>query len=321
MSRHSKPQTKLSIAAQFPSHYFLENIAIRQDNSMLITVVQPKELHYVPPPSPGADIEPILLHRFNELTTGIVELDPDVFVVLSNNGYTTHENYMHRLDLRGWSPGDPVKLETIFTFPKTTLALNGCCALSSNTVVAADTFAGQIWRVDFAADGRPQAEVWLKHDSMAHIKDTLPPPPQPGINGLRYFAKEGHVYYTTTGQKLFMRVRVDPHSFEPAGEPELLASGGMYDDFCIDDERDVAYLTVHRENRIDQAPLKPTGEPPLAIAGEPLDELLLGPSSAAWSRAPGEVGRVIYVTTDGGHTAPPPDGMVRNSKVLRMEIL
>ena len=83
----------------------------------------------------------------------------------------------------------------------------------------------------------------------------------------------------------------------------------------------VAYLTVHRENRIDRVPLRPSDELPRAIAGEPLDELLLGPSSAAWGRAPGEYGRVAYVTTDGGQTAPPPDGIVRNAKVLRMEIL
>jgi len=314
-------QPRLSIAAQFPAHYFLENIAVRQDNSMLITVVQPKELYYLAPPSPGADVEPVLLHTFDELTTGIAELEPDVFVVFTTNAYTTHENYMHRLDLRGWTPGAPVKLELIFTFPKATLALNGCCALSPKAVLAADSLAGQIWRVDFALDGTAQAKVWLKHASMAHIEDTLPPPPQPGINGVRYSAKEGQVYYTTTGQKLFTRVRVDPNTFEPAGDPELVASGGMYDDFCIDDERGVAYLTVHRENRIDRVPLKPTGEPPRPIAGEPLDEVLLGPSSAAWSRAPGESGRVVYVTTDGGHTAPPPDGIVRNAKVLRMEFV
>jgi hypothetical protein len=95
----------------------------------------------------------------------------------------------------------------------------------------------------------------------------------------------------------------------------------MYDDFCIDDERGVAYLTVHRENRIDRVPLKPAGESPRPIAGEPLNEVLLGPSSAAWSRAPAESGRVVYVTTDGGHTAPPPDGIVKNAKVLRMEFV
>jgi len=60
----------------------------------------------------------------------------------------------------------------------------------------------------------------------------------------------------------------------------------MYDDFCIDEARRAAYVTVHRENRIDHISLPP-GEPAMRpLAGLPFDELLLGPSSAAWSRAP-----------------------------------
>lgn len=117
-----------------------------------------------------------------------------------------------------------------------------------------------------------------------------------------------------------MRVAVDPVTGEPANRPERVAGGGMYDDFCIDEARGLAYLTVHRENRIDSVLLEPGGPPPRAIAGDPLDEILLGPSSAAWSRAPGDAGRVAFVTTDGGHTAPPADDRVRSAKVLRMEL-
>ena len=72
---------------------------------------------------------------------------------------------------------------------------------------------------------------------------------------------------------------------------------------------------------LDCVSLTPDGPPPRAIAGEPPDPLVVGPSSVAWSRAPGEAGRTIFVTTDGGHTAPPPDGRVRTAKVLRLELL
>jgi hypothetical protein len=238
MSTHL--QSRLTIAAQFPQHYFLENIAVRGDGSMLITVVQPKTLYYVPPPRSGVATEPLLLHSFDENVTGIAELEPDVFAVFTTNAYTTHENYMHRLDLRGWTPGERVNLELSLTFPKEALALNGCCALSNKTILIADSLAGQIWRVDIGPDGGSQATVWLKHESMKYVQVELPPPPQPGINGVRYSANGRWLYYTTTGQKLFMRVRVDPATFEPSGEPELVAHGGMYDDFCIDDERGVA---------------------------------------------------------------------------------
>jgi hypothetical protein len=100
----------------------------------------------------------------------------------------------------------------------------------------------------------------------------------------------------------------------------LGASGGMYDDFCIDDEKGVAYVTDHCGNKIDRVPLEPGGDAVRAIAGEPLDLLLLGPTSLAWGRMPGEYGRVAYVTTDGDNVAPPPDGKVRTAKLLRIDI-
>jgi len=55
------------------------------------------------------------------------------------------------------------------------------------------------------------------------------------------------------------------------------------------------------------------------LAGDPFDEILVGPSSAAWGRVPGDYGRVIYVTTDGGTTAPP-KGILRDSALLRVEL-
>jgi hypothetical protein len=116
-----------------------------------------------------------------------------------------------------------------------------------------------------------------------------------------------------------MRVRVDPQSNDPEGTPELVDSGTMADDFCIDEDAGVAYVTTHRENTIDRVPLKPNSGSRRSVAGQPFTELLLGPSSGAWSRVPGEYGRVAYFTTDGGQTAPPPDKIVRSAKILRVE--
>jgi hypothetical protein len=80
------------------------------------------------------------------------------------------------------------------------------------------------------------------------------------------------------------------------------------------------YVTTHRENTIDRVPLEPNSGSRRSVAGPPFTELLLGPSSGAWSRVPEEYGRVAYFTTDGGQTAPPPpDKIVRSAKVLRVE--
>jgi len=68
-------------------------------------------------------------------------------------------------------------------------------------------------------------------------------------------------------------------------------------------------------------PLQPGGSGTRQIvAGDPFDEQLAGPSSAAWGRRPGDCGRVAYVTSDGGLVAPPADGIVRRAKLLRAEL-
>ena len=55
------------------------------------------------------------------------------------------------------------------------------------------------------------------------------------------------------------------------------------------------------------------------IAGDPFDETLVGPSSVAWGRGPSDHGRVAYVTTDGGTTAPP-EGITRQAALLRIHL-
>jgi hypothetical protein len=90
------------------------------------------------------------------------------------------------------------------------------------------------------------------------------------------------------------------------------------DDFCLDEDAGFAYVTRHRANTVDRVPLAPrSGSEVRHIAGDPLDEVLVGPSSAAWRRGPEDRGRVAYVTTDGGTTAPP-DGIVRKAALLRL---
>jgi hypothetical protein len=118
-----------------------------------------------------------------------------------------------------------------------------------------------------------------------------------------------------------MRVPVDSGTHDPAGPPEIVAGGTMADDFCLDENAGVAYLTAHRQNTIDRVPLQPDdGGGRQVVAGEPFDEQIVGPSSAAWGRRPGNYGRVAYVTTDGGLIAPPTDDIVRPAKLLRVEL-
>ena len=321
MSKEAWPKAKLTTVAAFPPWLFLENIAVRSDNSVLITVVWQGELWFVPSSNVAIPSQPLKLFTFATHPTGIVETEPDVFYISTVKSYNTDEAFLERLDLRTWVPGTPVKPEQVFQFPKNVRNLNGCCLAAPNVILLADSFAGLIWRVDLPKHGgTPVARVWLQHESMGYHPGQLKPE-QPGINGIRYAAKLGHVYYTATAKKLFMRVQVNPETLDAVREPEHVSAGRMADDFCIDEDAGVAYVTTHRENTIDCVSLDPAkNSERFVVAGDPFTEELIGPSSGAWSRLPGEYGKVAFVTTDGGTASPPPDGVRRPAKLLRVEL-
>jgi hypothetical protein len=320
MSNNTQPKARLTTVASFPANYFLENLAVRADNSVLITVLNHRELWYVPPAAATGSAKPTLLHTFEQLPLSLTEVEPDVFYLCTSNVYTDHKSSLHRIDLRNWSVGDPIQPQKVLDFPNEAGALNGSCLIGPRTILVADSFAGLIWRVDLPKDsGTPVAQVWLRHESMGNYPGQMKPE-QPGVNGIRYAAKLGYLYYTATAKKVFMRVRVNAETLDAIGEPEHVSAGRMADDFCIDENAGVAYVTTHRENTIDCISLNPArNSDRFIVAGDPLNEELIGPSSAAWGRLPGEYDKVAFVTTDGGTASPLPDGVRRPAKLLRVE--
>ncbi|MEH2419537.1 MAG: hypothetical protein V7K48_00885 [Nostoc sp.] len=272
MPSETVPQAKLTTIACFPKHYFLENLAIRSNGSILVTAMNQKELWYIPPTTADVPINPILIHTFALPALSLVEVEPDIFYICTSDVYETHKSNLQRFDLRGWTPNSPLKPEILLEFPDPVRALNGSCLIAPTVMIIADSVAGLFWRVDLPTDGNElKASVWLKHDSMAFNPNSPLKPPQPGLNGVRYASRSHYLYYTTTAQKLFMRVRVDPDTHEPAAKPEHVADGRMFDDFCIDEDAGIAYVTTHRENTIDRVSLEPSENRGVrhSVAGRP----------------------------------------------------
>ncbi|BBX47327.1 hypothetical protein GCM10009641_15250 [Mycobacterium cookii] len=316
------PDVTVTPVAYFDEKYFLENLAVRRDGSVLVTAVLQKQLWCVPGPEPHADVAPVLVHTFEHMVSGILEIEPDVFIVCVTDAYASQRSHLARIDLTRWTPGEPVTPESIYAFDDLATGLNGSCLIGPGVMLVADSFGGLLWRIDVGPGGRTAtARVWLADDTMAMDPDSgVPWPPQPGVNGVRFGAQSGYVFYTSTAQQVFMRVAVDPTTLEPAGHPEFVAAIDNADDFCVDEDAGFAYVTRHRANTIDRVPLEPRhGSEVRHIAGDPFDQALVGPSSAAWRRRPGDTGRVAYVTTDGGTTAPP-DGVIRKAALLRLEL-
>jgi hypothetical protein len=324
-SSNEAPNVKLSTVATFPKNYFLENLAMRSDNSVLVSVLNHKELWYVPPSNDGQPVEPQLLFTFPQLAMGIVEVEPDVFYISASDIYTWKESCLYRLDLNGWRPGQTVHPESVLHFPQPVRGLNGSCVIAPGIILLADSWAGLIWHVDLhVADGKPKPRVWLEHDSMGYFAQLYSIPDGkyqlPGINGVQYSPKRGYLYYTASAKQLFMRVKVDPISFNSVGKVEVVGGGRLFDDFWIDQDAGFAYLTSHPQNTIDRFALEPTqnGGEILSVAGDPFNDELVGPTAGHWGRDRDEYGRVAFITTDGG-TASPPAGEVRPAKVMKAE--
>jgi hypothetical protein len=86
----------LSIVAIFPKGYFLENLAVRSDNSLLVTSLKTHELWYVPPARPGEQVEPKLLFTFDTSPTSMVEPEPDAKVARAFFQTVWRQGSLHR---------------------------------------------------------------------------------------------------------------------------------------------------------------------------------------------------------------------------------
>jgi N-ethylmaleimide reductase len=265
MSKTIDSDFTLETFALFPPSFFLENLAVRPDGSILVTALNQGELWCVPSTTGKLPVTPVLVDTLDSLPMGIVEVEPDVFYVC-----TVGEAALERYDMRGWTPGATVKRERVFTFPTSASGLNGTCLLGPNVLLIADSTAGLIWRVDLADGGRSaKATVWLRDNTMAAGWDlpqvVLTPKvtiPYPGVNGVRFAAKRNYLYYTGCAQQLFVRVAVDPDTLNAVGTPAVIESGILSaDDFCIDEAAGVGYIGTHVANTIRRVSLTPTESP------------------------------------------------------------
>ena len=102
---------------RIPSDYFLENLVVRPDNSIILTVLNENELWYVPAQDADGSVTPIHAQTFEQNATGILEVDPDVLLEISCHFYGEASLRVHG-DLRSWSVGLPVHLERFYQFPE-----------------------------------------------------------------------------------------------------------------------------------------------------------------------------------------------------------
>jgi hypothetical protein len=322
-------KARISTIATFPPGFFLENLCSFGDGDLLITVLNRGELYHLHPEG-NSKVAPMLVDKFpaDQFAMGITRApqNANVCYVVTTDflGMGSKKSYLHVIDTS--NPAMGCRPRSIVEFPPETRGLNGLCALSDTVLLAADSFASCIWRIDIEHSLFPPKSAfvskWFSDTTMAG--DLVLPDFQPGTNGLKYSAKTGYVYYTSTQKRLFCRVKVDSGSLEPAGAVDIVSRGMQGDDFIVDDtsSEPVAYLTTHRDNSLLKIPLNQDSEVHLqdldVIAGvSGTDNTILGPTAGTWEA--GKEGKVAYFTTDGGLKNLPRDGIARCARVIRVE--
>jgi hypothetical protein len=104
---------------------------------------------------------------------------------------------------------------------------------------------------------------------------------------------------------------VDPISHDPVGEPEQVASGiHALDDFVIDENVDVAYLTTHIEQH-HRARAAGSGDQRSHAQhhrGRALHPRVRRTVQHGLGRGDGDYGHIAYVATDDGETLQPRTG-------------
>ncbi len=264
---------------QFPSGTFVENIIIRPNNDLLLTLHPATYcLHSI------RSHQNLTLSCSYPTLLGSLALPRLPRPVCRCRG----EHFCRNNDLlkpEYLYPGFPARSTRIKkSFPIAAAGFpNGIAALPSlpAVVLISDSVEGKIWRVDTS---QGKIELAWQDPSLGPGDTGF------GVNGIKIF--HGYLYYASTSTGILSRVWIseDGRRFE---HPEVVArlsdSSLSFDDFSID-SCGVIYAAVH-PNTVER--IWPDGKQDTLVGGN--STLLEFPTSTAIARN----GHVLFVTTGG----------------------
>lgn len=286
----------------FPNNTFIENIAVRSNGKLLITSMSVPDLFSINPTDANPDAT--IIHTFPNATgiSGIAEVTPDLFAVVTGIWDLAATRALPGT-LAVWTINvakNPPKVTFVTSVADSTI-LNGLARHPANPhlLLAADSAAGAVWRIDLARGGAH--DVAFASPLLAPTGST-PDGSHLGINGLRSaLGASSHVYFTNSAQGFLGRVRVDWHgnqrgAIEVVSRSADAAAGVVYDDVALDLKRGAVWVASHPSYAV-RVKLNSGARPQQWIVND--TSLLLNPTSAALGRGSYRQERTLYVTNGG----------------------
>lgn len=282
---------------EFPQNYFLENIAIRSNGGVLVTVHNRNELIYIDPHFQPKPASPAVIYKFDQAPSGIVEVEHDQFYISVGEIGKQGSYSVYRVDMSGFasdSHGNVTSnaaVEKVASVPDA-LFLNGSALLSrqKGIILLADSIVGVVFALDIKSG---KVDTWLKDRQLEKVTEN---PMLPGVNGIKIH--KGHLYLSNTDTKTFLRAELSSNNtteYTP-GKVEVVQEKLNADDFAFDEEGS-AYLTTHVYESVVK--LDVAGGKRSTVAGGLGDEVCAGTTAAAFGRTEGDR-TGLYVTTHGG---------------------
>ena len=194
---------------EFPVNNTLENIAVRRNGQLLVTLTKPAPRLYQIDPFRSHD--PVLIYQFPDVSSalGITETTPDIFYVAIgtiNPDFTGLGTYsVWKVDLTAFSPSQPSKAVVTKTadFPDA-LLLNGMITLnaSAGLLLISDSGLGLVWRLNVHTGQIIRA---IQDPLMAYAS------PRPknlpvGINGLKI--RDGSLFFQNYDRAFLARIPI-----------------------------------------------------------------------------------------------------------------
>jgi hypothetical protein len=314
---------------QFPNGTWIENLAVRSDGNLLLSLVAPCAcLYSLDPIVPKG--EPTLVHNFTEShglssLLGITEGTHERFYVVAENySYVTNtvdagSINVFRVDFSSWRRDSHSKTEheneakiSLVVNLKDASFLDGLAAhpLNSSLLLAADPALGQTFAINTETG----------HYTTG-IKDELMAAPEGaalefGINGLHVGDAWRTLYFTNSVRPALARIAIamdgGPAAASSSAEKIADDSPYSYDDFALSpgvstsSESRYVYAVTSNGNSVQRVDLS-SGSTDI-IAGSVNSTLMAEPSACQFGRTEADKGW-LYVTTAGG-IAEPVDGNI-----------
>jgi hypothetical protein len=298
---------------QWENGTWAENIAVRSNGDLLVTLMNRPELYSISPKNQAANLVADLEDETNVIgLLGITEMAHDVFVVIAGN-FSIARSESDPASYSVWEidfnrGGKCEKVKEIERFPQASF-LNGMTTLNrqKKTVLISDSVLGVVWRLNTRTG---EYVVALEDATMKGVEGSKP---YIGVNGVRIFGD--YLYYVNAQRQLFGRVQIDLSTGMARGPYEVIATEIPGDDFAISADG-VAYVATNAENGLMRVTM---GGNETLIAGGLNSTVVAGATSAALGRTKKDK-NVVYVVTSGAQAGPVNGIYTEGGKVVAVPV-